>query len=512
MKNRKGVNMKYFRNKYDVIVAGGGPAGIMAALASARTGASTLIVERLGFLGGTATNSVIGPISPFHFGDEQVIDGIPQEFMDELVKAGGSTGHLKTIDPYGSGSSLGFYDREKYKYVAEEMAVQAGIDILYHTFVREVVKDGNKITGLVVSGKDRDFIFSCKVVVDCTGDGDVAVKAGEEYVFGDAETGKAQPGSAMFEMADVDVEKVYDYIVENPDDFEFKTDCVPLRPYSDRLKQHYFVAQGFKKLVKKAVETGDLEFGRDSVIVLNGVHPGSIHFNATRVSGYDLSDTEERAVAEIDGRRQIESVSEFMIKYVPGFENAWVNDTSNEVGTRETRHIKGVYTLTAEDAYEGRKFEDVVSRGYFPMDIHNPDGESGYREDGQGGSWTELKDTYDIPLRCLVPAHIDGLVLSGRNISGESQAHGSYRTQGGIMGIGQASGVVAGLCAVRGENPREINVKLVQDKLVELGASVWRNPDKKALEEELATKCVKEYIKNRTKFITKPELLEPYMK
>lgn len=115
--------MKYFRNKYDVIVAGGGPAGIMAALASARTGASTLIVERLGFLGGTATNSVIGPISPFHFGDEQVIDGIPQEFMDELVKAGGSTGHLKTIDPYGSGSSLGFYDREKYKYVAEEMAV-----------------------------------------------------------------------------------------------------------------------------------------------------------------------------------------------------------------------------------------------------------------------------------------------------------------------------------------------------------------------------------------------------
>lgn len=503
--------MKYFKDSYDVIVVGGGPAGIMAALAAARTGASTMIVERLGFLGGTATNSVIGPISPFHFGDEQVINGIPQEFMDELIKAGGSTGHLKTLDPYGSGASLGFYDREKYKYVAEEMAVKAGVDILYHTFVREVLKDGNRVTGLVVSGKDRDFMFSCKIVIDCTGDGDVAVKAGEEYVFGDEKTGKAQPGSAMFEMADVDVERVYEYILNNPEDFEFKTDCVSLRPYSDRLKQHYFVAQGFKKLVKQAIEAGDLSFGRDSVIVLNGIHPGSIHFNATRVSGYDLSDTEERAVAEIDGRRQIESVSEFMIKYVPGFEKAWVNDTSNEVGTRETRHIKGVYTLTAEDAYEGRKFEDVVSRGYFPMDVHNPDGAAGYREDGQGGSWTDLKDTYDIPIRCLVPVHIDGLVLSGRCISGESQAHGSYRTQGGIMGIGQASGTIAGMCSVLGKQPRDIDVKIVQNKLVEFGASVWRDDKKKAEEEKHARACVKEFIKSRKQFITRPDFLQEYM-
>ncbi|AHF75418.1 hypothetical protein Sant_0312 [Sodalis praecaptivus] len=502
--------MKSFKPEYDVIVVGGGPAGVMAALASARTGAKTLVVERLGFLGGTATNSLIGPISPFHYGDEQVIDGIPQEFMDELMAAGGSTGHLKTLDPYGSGASLGFYDREKYKYVAQEMLVKAGVDIFFHVFIRDILKEGNKVTGVTISAKDKDYTFRSKVVIDCSGDGDVAVKAGADYVYGDAVTHKAQPGSAMFEMADVDVDKVYDYICANPDDFEFKTDCVPLRPYDERLKQHYFVAQGFKKLVKQAVDAGELKFGRDSIIVLNSVHPGSIHFNATRVHGFDLSDSEQRSLAELEGRRQLESVSEFMIKYVPGFEKAWVNDTSNEVGSRESRHIVGLYTLTGEDVAEGRKFDDVVSRGYFPIDIHNPNGAEGYRQDGQGGHWIDLKDTYDIPLRCLVPAHIDGIVLSGRCISGTSQAHGSYRTQGGIMGIGQASGVVAGLCAIQGVQPREIDVKAVQDQLLAFGASLWRDKEKTAREQAHATACVKAYLQGRDKFITRADVLKKF--
>lgn len=499
-----------FKQNYDVIIVGGGPAGIMAALASARCGASTLLVERLGFLGGTATNSVIGPISPFHFGDEQVINGLPQEFMDELVKHEGSTGHLKTLDPYGSGASLGFYDREKYKYVAEEMLVKAKVDILFHAIVLDVVKEGTQVCGLVLSSRDGESVYRGSVVVDCTGDGDVAVKAGEEFVFGDKETGKAQPGSAMFEMADVDVEKTYDYIAKNPEDFEFKTDCVPLREYSPKLKQHYFVAQGFKKLVAQAVAAGELKFGRDSIIILNGVHPGSIHFNATRVNGYDLSDSRQRAWAEVDGRRQIESVSEFMIRHIPGFEHAWVNDTSNEVGARETRHIKGVYTLTADDCYNGRKFDDVVSRGYFPMDMHNPDGAAGYRTDGKGGSWTDLKDTYDIPIRCLIPQHINGLVLSGRSISGESQAAGSYRTQGGIMGIGQASGTVAAVAALSRKNPRDVDVSKVQEKLLSLGASLRRDEKKKALEERHADQCVREYLKTRKVWITKPEILKKY--
>lgn len=499
-----------YKPNYDVIVVGGGPAGIMAGLAAARTGVSVLLVERSGLLGGAATNSVLGPISPFMFGDEQVINGIPQEFVDELMKIHGSTGHLKAINPYGSGAYLGFYDREKYKYVAQEMLLKAGVDMLFHGTLQDVRLQNSRVTGITVFTKSESISFGAKVVVDATGDGDVAVKAGEEYVYGNEKTGKAQPGSGMFEMVDVDTDKLYDYIYQNPDDFEWGSDLVPVRPYSERLKQHYFVAQGFKRLVKQAVEAGDLHFGRDSVIVLNGIHPGSIHFNATRVSGYNSADATEKSCSEIDGRRQIESVSEFMIKYVPGFENAYVSVTSNEVGVRETRHIKGEYTLTADDARTGRKFPDVVSRGYFPMDVHNPDGATGYTEGEQGGCWVDLEDTYDIPFRCLIPAHIDGLVLSGRCISGSSEAHGSYRTQGGIMGIGQASGVIAGLAAKADTLPRELSVKQVQDTLISYGASVFRDEEKKAREETHARKCVQEYIKTREKLITPKEILESF--
>lgn len=500
-----------FQKQYDVIVAGGGPAGIMAALAAAKTGASVLLFERNGFLGGAATNSVLGPISPFMFGDEQVIDGIPQDFVNELMRVHGSTGHMKVLDAYGSGAYLGFYDREKYKYVAEEMLLAAGVDIFFHTLLQGLSMQRQTITGCTLWSKSGAYSFACKVMVDATGDGDVAVMAGEGFVYGNAQTGKAQPGSGMFEMVNVDVDKVYQYIYEHPDDFEWKSDIIPVRPYSERLQQHYFVAQGFKALVAKAVQAGDLSFGRDSVIVLNGLHPGSIHFNATRVHGYDASNAVEKSFSEIDGRRQIESVSEFMIKYVPGFENAYVSDTSNEVGVRESRHINGLYTLTADDAYYGRKFEDVVSRGYFPMDIHNPDGASGYTEGAQGGSWVDLQDTYDIPARCLLPATINGLVLSGRCISGTSEAHGSYRTQGGIMGIGQASGVMAGLAALQNVAPCQLDIKQVQATLISYGASVFRDEAKKAKQEAHALQCVRAYMQGRTKSITKKEILDSYM-
>jgi len=494
---------------YDVVVVGGGPAGIMSAMASGKLGASTLLVEGQGFLGGAATASVLGPISPFHFKDEQVINGLPQAFMDRMVKENGSTGHMKTIDSFGSGDSLGYYDREKYKYVAAKMLEELGVDILYHVFLQKVIVERNKVLGIVVMGKDGSLTqFKASVVVDATGDGDVAVRAGENYVIGNAKTHQMSPSSSMFEMANVDNNRLLQYIKKNIEDFEFYTDCVPLREFSPRFNQHYFVAQGFNSLVRKAVEAGDLHFGRDSILLLNGIHPNTIDFNSTRICGGDPLSAEGLTKQELEGRNQIDSVSEFMIKYVPGFEHAFVCITNSSVGVRESRHIEGCYTLTGQDAAEGRKFPDVVSRGYFPIDLHNPEGGSGY---GKGSVWQVLKDTYDIPYRCLVPRHIDGLVLSGRCISGTSEAHGSYRTQGGVMGIGQAAGAAAALSALAHEEPRDLDVGELQNQLLALGASVFRNEKKMAEENAHARKLTQQYIKEHEgELITKEEILAQF--
>ena len=494
---------------YDVIVVGGGPAGIMSAMASGKLGASTLLVEKNGFLGGAATAAVLGPISPFHDTDEQVIDGLPQDFMDRMVRAKGSTGHMKTIDPYGSGDSLGFYDREKYKYVAAEMLVEFGVDILYHATLSSVQMESSRVTGITVAAKSGDLLpLHAHVVVDATGDGDVAVMAGENYVLGDAVNHKMSPSSSMFEMANVDTGRVYQYILDHPDDFEFKSDIVPMREFDERLRQKYFVGQGFKQLVRQAVEKGELSFGRDSVIVLNGIHPNTMHFNATRICGKNATDVVERSESELDGRRQIESVSEFMIQYVPGFEHAFVSVTGSEVGVRETRHIEGLYTLTGQDAYEGRKFEDSVSRGYFPIDLHNPDGATGY---GNGGVWMVLKDTFDIPYRSLVPKHIDGLLLSGRCISGTSEAHGSYRTQGGIMGIGQAAGAAAAVCVRNQAQPRQQDVKEIQAALDQLGG-LYRRDEARARKEKARARAITQaYIKSQNgRLITDKAILASY--
>ena len=494
---------------YDVIVVGGGPAGIMSAMASGKLGASTLLVEKNGFLGGTATAAVLGPLSPFHYKDEQVIDGLPQDFMDRMVRAKGSTGHMKTIDPYGSGDSLGFYDREKYKYVAAEMLVEFGVDILYHATLSSVQMESSRVTGITVAAKSGDLLpLHAHVVVDATGDGDVAVMAGENYVLGDAVNHKMSPSSSMFEMANVDTGRVYQYILDHPDDFEFKSDIVPMREFDERLRQKYFVGQGFKQLVRQAVEKGELSFGRDSVIVLNGIHPNTMHFNATRICGKNATDVVERSESELDGRRQIESVSEFMIQYVPGFEHAFVSVTGSEVGVRETRHIEGLYTLTGQDAYEGRKFEDSVSRGYFPIDLHNPDGATGY---GNGGVWMVLKDTFDIPYRSLVPKHIDGLLLSGRCISGTSEAHGSYRTQGGIMGIGQAAGAAAAVCVRNQAQPRQQDVKEIQAALDQLGG-LYRRDEARARKEKARARAITQaYIKSQNgRLITDKAILASY--
>ncbi|GAA1008001.1 hypothetical protein Aple_044640 [Acrocarpospora pleiomorpha] len=472
---------------YDVIVVGGGPSGFVAAIAAAREGARTLLVERYGFLGGMPTSAALGPISPFYFDDEQVIQGIPHEFVQRMVADGGSTGHIRCTNPHGSGSYLCFYDREAYKWAALSMILEAGVTPLFHSFVSGVRVEGDRVTGVSVTNKSGTSFYSASVVVDATGDGDVATLAGAEYVVGREADGAVQPSTMMFDMAGVDTAAVKAYMDDNLDDFEWASEMVAVHPYSERLPRQHFVGQGFKRLVKEGMDAGELHLGRDSVLFLTTCHPGVLHFNSTRIQNVDGTSAESLTAGEIEGRRQVMSLSRYLIARFPGFENAQLIATGVQIGIRESRHILGEYTLTADDVMSGRKQEDVVARGYFPVDIHNVDGVEGY---GEGGVWAGLDDSYDIPYRCLVPARLDGLVIAGRAISASHEAHGSFRTQGGVMAIGQASGTAAALAALGGVAPRRLDVAELQAALLRQKASLRRDPERAREERRRAVQAV----------------------
>ncbi len=448
----------------DVIVAGGGPSGLIAALASARAGARTLLVEQYGFLGGMATAASVGPFSPFHYDDQQITMGIPQELVERLMAAGGSTGHLKCVPEYGSGSYMAYFDREIYKKVAFDMMKESGVNLLLHTFVAGAVVEDSKVKGLLVANKAGLSKVLAKVIVDATGDGDVAARAGAEFKWGREADNLGQPMTMFFEMSNVDIDQLKKYIDENPDDFEWMSDLHSRVPLPPHMNQRYFVAQGFRKAVAQAKANGDLDIGRDTVLLQSTMYEGTIVFNSTRIGKLRGTDPDDFTKAEIAGRQQAMSLAEFMKKYVPAFNNAYVSSTGIQIGVRESRHVVGEYILSEEDAVEGHRFPDVVARGFFPVDIHDPTGAKGY--EAGGSTWIKPKAPYDIPLRCLIPKKIDGLVMTGRNISASHEAHGSMRVMGTAFAIGQGSGVVAAVAALDGVEPREVNVRKVQEVLV----------------------------------------------
>lgn len=455
-----------------VLVAGGGPSGICAAIAAARNGARTLLIERYGFLGGTVTSASVGPFAPFHHGDEQVIRGIPQEIIERLEALGGATGHLKIEPSFGSGTYMCWLDREMYKYAAFQMVQEAGAEILLHTWVSEAVMEGNRIRGVIVQNKSGRQMILADVVTDATGDGDAIAASGARFQIGRDGDGRTQPMTLLFEMAGVDVLAVRQYIESHPGEFEWWSRAIPVRPLRPEFQQDHFIAQGFLSLVREAMAKGELYLGRDSVLLLTALWPGMITFNSTRVTGRRGTDARELTEAEIDGRRQAISLAGFMRKYAPGFARAYMVTSGVQIGVRESRRLAGDYFLTTEDVQRGHKFPDVIARGYFPIDIHHPAGKEGYKPGAS--TWVELDDSYDIPYRCCVPERVEGLLVAGRCISASHEAVGSTRSTGSCMAIGQATGTAAALAARRNVLPRDVDIRELQAILEAQGASLHR--------------------------------------
>lgn len=454
--------------KYDVIVAGGGPAGSAAAIAAARNGARTLVVEKGGFLGGMLTAGMVNPIHTFHnMHAEQIVGGIADETIKRLEKIGGAFpgGHLWSV--YQSSYTHTPFDAESMKLVLLDMADGAGVDFLLHTIVLGASHEGKAVKGVRVANKGGVYEIASKVVVDCTGDGDVAADAGAEFEKGSPD-GKCMAGSLMFRMGGVDPDEVMKYVKAHPDDLVMAED-----PYvketnaqlAEKIKgiPDMHMVRGLYSLVKKAQDAGEFPLSRNHIIFNFSPRKTEVYVNCTNVVHVDGSDVEQMSQAEIATRKQVPQVANFLIKYIPGFKDAYILDTAAQIGPRESRRIIGDYVLTSEDVLSGHKFEDGIARGAYPSDIHGPDGGLVHRHIRDG------KD-YSIPYRCLTPKGMEGILVAGRCISCDRIALGSIRVMAQCMATGEAAGTAAAMAVHENKSVHALETSGLISKLKENNA------------------------------------------
>jgi glycine/D-amino acid oxidase-like deaminating enzyme len=444
----------------DVLVVGGGPAGLGAALGAAKAGARVILTERYGFLGGNATAALVMPLMSFHTQHqrrekpgsttllptdhgpgEPVVAGVLTTFLQRLVKAGGAvspslkTGYVVPFDP------------EIFKLVALDLLDEAKVDFLFHAFATDLFSSDDK-RQVVLETKSGPLVIRAHVVIDCTGDGDVAARAGAPYEMGREDDGLVQPMTLMFRITEFDRVSFEAYVKQHPDQWRG--------------------VHGLWDLIRRAAAEGKLQLPREDMLFFATPHEREVSVNSTRVTRVSGTDVWDLSFAEWEGRRQMRQIAAFLRGYVPGFEKGYVVQSGVNIGVRETRRILGDYQLTADDILQARKFPDVIARSTYPVDIHNPE-----------GTGTLLKrlppgEAYDIPLRCLLPREVDGVIVAGRCISGTHEAHSSYRVMPVSMATGQAAGVCAALAVRQKRPPRAVPVLDVQDELIRQGANLGR--------------------------------------
>jgi hypothetical protein len=380
-----------------------------------------------------------------HGPGEPVVAGALAELLRRLVAAGGAlapapdTGYTVPFDP------------ELFKLVALELLDQAGVQFLFHAFASGIVdgsKPGEAPRGVVFETKSGPLVVRARAVVDCTGDGDVAAQAGANCEIGRETDGLVQPMTLMFRMVGFERAGFEAYVRAHPDQWRG--------------------VHGLWDLIRAASAAGELELPREDLLFFGTPHAAEVSVNSTRITRVLGTDVFDWSRAELESRAQMRQIAAFLRRRVPGFERAYVAQSGVHTGVRETRRIMGDYRLTAEDVLGARSFEDVIARGAYPVDIHNP-----------RGSGTLLKRlppgaAYDIPLRCLLPQGIEGLLVAGRCISGSHEAHSSYRVMPIVMATGQAAGACAALAAARDMPPRTVPVADVQDTLLAQGADLGR--------------------------------------
>ena len=442
-----------------VAVVGGGPAGVCAAIAAARNGAKTLLIESGNCLGGMATLGGVGPFmtSFDKDGERMIIRGLFEEIVDRLVARGGAI-HPKDVpagQAYTSYISVGHnhttpFDAELLKVVLDEMCAEAGVQVLFHTTFVSPILEGNALRGLVLMTKAGLRAAKADVVIDCTGDADVAYRSGVPCEMGDEASGRIQPATMFFHIGNVDLEKVDADIEANRDNF-YRKNGVNYRSFHWR--------------VSEARENGDWDLQRVSIGMFRGVKEDEWNINTSRIMGVDGTDPDSVSAAEVEGRRQVQQIYAFLKKYVPGCENAVLMGTPAHIGIRETRHIKGEYVLTTDDVLNGNVPEDSILLAANSIDVHGRFGPMSNEY-----VTVEHGEYYGVPYRCLVPLGVENLLVAGRSVSATSEAAGAIRVMPPCMALGQAGGTAAALALKTGATPRTVDRKALLDTLKAQGA------------------------------------------
>ncbi|HBC86077.1 MAG TPA: hypothetical protein DCZ94_03895 [Lentisphaeria bacterium] len=457
-------------SSYPVIVAGAGPAGFGAALSAARSGAETLLLERNTCTGGLAAAGLLGFWGPldnaarnkcdwerFRLDREgkeytgrlkigqRILGGITEEFISSLEKLGGAY-----VPKFGFTET----DVETTKFVMEEMLLAAGVKIIYQAqVVSASCEKGFPV--LTVAMKEGLRRFAAKIVVDATGDGDVAFQLGAEWKQGRDTDGKCQGVTLVFRIGNV------------------KTDYIEFLPDTE-------LSAKVKAAAEKAFNDGEISFNPKGLGCLSRDPSFKGNFIVNQQHTFDIDGTksEEITKALINGRRQIRELVSFYRKHAPGCEDCYLIDSGFQLGVRETRRIIGDYVITGEDVTHARKFEDGICRNANFLDMHMPNNGKKKADPKKKRIWYEeakgvqAGDWQDLPYRALLPKGLENIIVAGRCISGTHEAMSSYRLMPTCTGMGEAAGTAAALALKRKLAPRKINVAELQKILRKNGAKV----------------------------------------